>query len=116
MFAKYVAKYELSGAQWPQATLASSLLEGARPSIVVVFGFPRTEARALCAPGARATFARNSNILGPRISRPRGLQGLRAYEYSVSFGVFALGVVGLAFETRLVDVTTFSCRRKRSSL
>lgn len=33
----------VSGAQWPlSATLALSLLEGAWPSIVVVFGFPRT--------------------------------------------------------------------------
>lgn len=84
----------VSGTQWPPATLALSLLEGAWPSIVVVFGFPRT--RGAC-PLCRALRARRSLQTVKYIGAPNfTASGASGAPSSVSFGVFGPAAVAAA--------------------
>lgn len=103
----------VSGAQWPLATLALSPLEGAWPSIVVVFGFPRT--KGAC-PLCRVLRARRSLQTVKYIGAPNftasGASGAPSLRVALVLGSLALGLWRrLAFEIRL-DIFL---RRRRSS-
>lgn len=85
VFAKYSAKHELSGTQWPQVVSVWRRLA----QYCGRFWFSAN--RGACPLSrVRATLGRNSNILGPEFHGLGGwLQGPRS---SVSFGVFGLGL------------------------